>query len=97
VQKAIRRAVQAAEISKPATSHTLRHSFGTHLLERGHDITTIQELLGHLDVNNKIICTHVLNRGLYGIASPPTLCSMANTMFEGSKDEWALSIAIIEL
>jgi integron integrase len=71
VQKAIRRAVQAAGISKPATSHTLRHSFATHLLERGQDIRTIQELLGHLDVNNKIICTHVLNRGLYGIASPP--------------------------
>jgi integron integrase len=71
VQKAIRRAVQAAGISEPATSHTLRHSFATHLLERGQDIRTIQELLGHLDVNNKIICTHVLNRGLYGIASPP--------------------------
>ena len=50
-----------------------RYSFATHLLERGQDIRTIQELLGHLNVNNKIICTHVLNRGPLGVCSPADL------------------------
>ncbi len=70
VQRAVHRAIRDAGLTKPASCHTFRHSFATHLLEDRYDIRTVQELLDHRDIRTTMIYTHVLNRGPSAVRSP---------------------------
>ena len=70
IQSAFKTAVKQAGIAKPATVHTLRHSFATHLLEAGYDIRTVQELPGHKNLQTTMIYTHVARRNIFRVKSP---------------------------
>jgi integron integrase len=84
IQRAFSRAVLRAGITKPATCHTLRHSFATHLLEAGYNIRTIQELMGHQDVSTTMIYTHVSKRGPQGVQSPLDAIAVPSLRLEPS-------------
>jgi len=70
LQRAMQRAVRTAGVAQPASCHTLRHCFATHLLEDGYDVRTVQELLGHTDLKTTMVYTHVMQKGVHGVRSP---------------------------
>ncbi|MBU4318142.1 MAG: integron integrase [Proteobacteria bacterium] len=84
IQKAIKKASDATALSKKVTTHTLRHSFATHLLEDGYDIRTIQQLLGHADLETTMIYTHVAKKNMLGVRSP---LDTNKTAKKGTKDK----------
>ena len=85
LSRAVSRAAHAAGIEKPVSCHTLRHSFATHLLERGYDIRTVQELLGHSDVSTTMIYTHVMNKGARAVRSPLDRLEQPPAVYAASK------------
>lgn len=70
IQRAVKRAVLEAKLTKRASSHSFRYSFATHLIEPGYDIRTVQELLGHNEVSTTMVDAHVLHKGGRGASSP---------------------------
>jgi integron integrase len=85
IQRAVKQAVRATGILKPVSCHSFRHSFATHLLATGHDIRTIQQLLGHQDVRTTMIYTHVLGKSAQGVSSP--LDALSPVMNEGVRGQ----------
>jgi integron integrase len=84
LQKAVKQAIRHAGIKKQASCHTFRHSFATHLLEAGYDIRTVQELLGHEDLNTTMIYTHALKKGVLGVRSPMDMLATFNSANSGN-------------
>ena len=87
LQRAVKQAIRETGINKPASCHTFRHSFATHLLENGYDIRTVRELLGHKDVTTTMIYTHVLNRPGDWCEEPARLSSAAQMQAEHSTEQ----------